>query len=196
MLKLTIDWSRTLPLRVPLDFQLDLPGVPSSIVGTSGTGTLDISATGHVTVGLRLPLTAAAIADPLPNLLVDPSSGAHVDVDVDSSGATLAANLGPLALSVGDPSSSDPGTEIHGKLGFALTATGSDPMSLTDFFSGLSVTPDRNDDVTCDGVSGSPPAPRAVRQPAAVLQGRQQLDGAGHRDPGRAAAGHGPHRPR
>jgi Ca2+-binding RTX toxin-like protein len=154
-LKLSISWTRTLPLQVPLKFALNLPGVPSTLAGTQGKGTLDVSATGAVSVKLLLPLTKAAIGDPTGSLLVDPSSGAHVTADINSSGVSLAANLGPLALSVGDPTAADPGTVIHGKLGFALGATGSSPMSLGDFFSGLSVTADRHDDVSCAGVTGS-----------------------------------------
>ncbi|HZC70152.1 MAG TPA: calcium-binding protein, partial [Jatrophihabitans sp.] len=154
-LKFKVDWGRTLPLRVPLKFDLSVPNVPSSILGTSGKGTIDITATGNINVTLLFPLTTAAIADPVGSLLIDPSSGAHLKVDLHSEGVTLAANLGPLALSVGDPTAQDPGTEINGKLGFNLTGTGSQPQSLSDFFSGLDVSADRNDDVTCTGVTGN-----------------------------------------
>jgi Ca2+-binding RTX toxin-like protein len=155
-LTLSIDWTRTLPVRVPLKFDLDIPNVPSSIVGTNGKGTIDITATGQVTLKLLFPLTAAVVTDPLNSLLIDPQhSTARVTADVTSNGATLAANLGPLALAVGNPDNpSDPGTEIHGKLGFALASSATDPETLSSFFSGLSVTADRTDDVTCDGLSG------------------------------------------
>jgi Ca2+-binding RTX toxin-like protein len=151
---MSIDWTRTLPVRVPLSFDLNVPNVPSSIIGTSGKGTIDISVTGQVTLKLMFPLTTAAIADPLGSLLIDPAnSTASVKADLSSSGVSLAANLGPLALSVGDPTAQDPGTEINGKLGFALASTDTDPETLTSFFSGLSLTANRNDDATCTGVS-------------------------------------------
>jgi Ca2+-binding RTX toxin-like protein len=156
MLKLAINWTRAFNVDLPIDFSLkDLsPDIPDSLVGTSGSGTIHIGVNGNINVGVLFPLSAAAIGDPVGSVKVDPTSSASVEADLNGDNLTFAANLGPLALSIGDPSAATPGTSLQGKLGFALAGPGgTDPVSLSAFFSGLSASETTRAAVTCDGVS-------------------------------------------
>jgi Ca2+-binding RTX toxin-like protein len=155
-LKLAINWTRAFNVDLPIDFSLKniSPDIPDSLVGTSGSGTIHIGVNGNINVGVLFPLSADAIADPVGSVKVDPNSSASVDADLNGDDLTFAANLGPLALSIGDPSATTPGTSLQGKLGFALAGPGgSDPVSLSAFFSGLSASEKTRDAVTCAGVT-------------------------------------------
>jgi Ca2+-binding RTX toxin-like protein len=139
VLKLVVDWKRSYVNQSPFDMAFDLGG-SQSVVGAKGTGLLNISATGEVRITLRMPLTLAAMADPIGNLTVDPAgSFINAGVSLNGDGTTFAVNLGPFAASFGAPTG-DPGTQLRAGLGVHLSSTGStDPVGLSAFIAGLNV---------------------------------------------------------
>jgi Ca2+-binding RTX toxin-like protein len=149
VLKLVIDWKRSYEAQVPMNLGFDLGGSDYSIVGAQATGLIDVTADGEIKLDLRLPLTMAAMGDPVGNLSVGPqNSFIKAGVDVNGDGTKLTANLGPFQASLGNPTG-DPGTQLQAGLGVDLSNPATDPVSLGTFASGLNIS------VSGDGVECS-----------------------------------------
>jgi Ca2+-binding RTX toxin-like protein len=139
VLKLVIDWKRSYINQSPFNMSFDLGG-SKSIVGATGSGLLNISASGQVKITLRMPLSLAAVQNPLANLTVDPSgSFINAGVSLNGDGAKFDVNLGPFKASLGAPTG-DPGTQLRAGLGVHLGSSGSTPVNLSTFISGLDIT--------------------------------------------------------
>ncbi len=160
VLKLVIDWKRSYANQAPFNMSFDLGG-SQSIVGATGSGLLNLSASGEVKITLRIPLSLAAVQDPLANLTVDPSgSFIKAGVGLNGDGTKFAVNLGPFQASLGAPTG-DPGTQFRAGLGVQLASSGSTPVNLSTFISGLDITVngDGDGDGTNDATScGNAPA--------------------------------------
>ena len=81
---------------------------------------------------LLLPLQAGDGPASPADLMVDQDPGhtsVKVGVQADASAFDVTANIGPLALSLGQPNGSDK-AQAHANYGASLAATGSGPVSL------------------------------------------------------------------
>ncbi len=140
VLKLVLDWKRSYVHQSPFNMSFGLGGDTQSIVGAKGSGLLNVSASGQVKITLRMPLSLAAMADPLANLTVDPNgSFIKAGVSLNGDGTRLAVNLGPFQASLGAPTG-DAGTQLRAGLGVHLGSSGTTPTSLSSFISGLNIT--------------------------------------------------------
>lgn len=147
-LRLDIDWKRSHKQQSPVSFSFDLGGT-KSLVGAEGSGVVDITTTGQVKLAVRIPLSAAAVADPASSIEVDPTASfVKAGVLVNGDGTRFAAQLGPFEASLGNPTG-DPGTQLRAGLDVELSSSGSAPESLSTFFGNLGV------DVGGDGVECS-----------------------------------------
>lgn len=128
-LRLDLTWHRAYAVAQPVSLELG----DNQLVGASAGGQLDIQASGTVKLRLFLPLTAAAMLDPLTNTKVDDSfSKVDFGVSVSATNAHLGASIGPISLDLGTVA--EPGSF---KAGFGVEAgskaTGT--PSLSSFFS-------------------------------------------------------------
>jgi Ca2+-binding RTX toxin-like protein len=149
-LKVDIDWKRAFATSTPVQFSIG----GTDLAGAQAGGTISVGITGEITAKLRFPLSAAALADPLGSVKIDPSSGVSVQATADAgSDVFVKANVGPLAIALGDPGHPNAtNVEAHAKLGVSLTdGTDSSPVSLGDYASHLGVQLNQNTDhVTCN----------------------------------------------
>jgi Ca2+-binding RTX toxin-like protein len=168
-LKLIVHWKRAYHSTSALNVKFDLPsGTQRSLIGAQGQGLLDIDASGEIDLSLLIPLDTSTFADPANALTIDPSaSTVKAGIAVNGDGVKLAANLGPFAVSLGDPTDGNAaGTLLRAGLGVSLSSPDSTPESLADFVSNLDVVVD-GDGVTCDGApSGSDPLAACAVFPA------------------------------
>lgn len=149
-LRLNVDWKRDLTNKTPVKLNFDLGG-DRSLIGAAGSGDLTVNATGRVRLTLRLPMTAAAVADPLANVTVDPTtSSVKAGVSINGDGLRFDANLGPFKASLGKPAPAAAGTQLQAGLGVTLASSDTTPQALGDFVSGLDVSVD-GDGVSCPG---------------------------------------------
>jgi Ca2+-binding RTX toxin-like protein len=101
-----LDWKRGYHTSAPFKFDFGT----NSIAGAQGSGSVSLGVSGEVKIGLVVPLQAGsgpADASAL-KILDDSKIGVKLDASVNS--ATLATTLGPLSLSLGDPTSTDKAT--------------------------------------------------------------------------------------
>ena len=112
------------------------------LVGASGGGELSVEASGTVELGLLLPLSKAAMLEPMKNTLVDKAaSKVSFDVKVDADDARIGANIGPIGVKLGtlaDPANNileDDLGSFHAGIGVAATSAAvGDKPSVKDFF--------------------------------------------------------------
>jgi len=142
-LHLIVDWKRAYSTTQPVTLNLG----SFNLAGAQAGGTATLGVNGEVKADLILPLSAAAMSDPLANLSIDPSTSA-VSVKVNADLGTtsfIKANAGPLAISLGkpyaDPNNPQPtNLEAKAALGVALAdATDSAPVSLSTYAGNLGV---------------------------------------------------------
>jgi Ca2+-binding RTX toxin-like protein len=169
VLTLRIDWKRGYRSQSPFNMSFGLNGKDRSIIGAGGTGLLDLAASGEVKLTVRIPLTAAAVQNPLDNLTVDPTdSFIRAGVTLNGDGTAFAVNLGPFQASLGDPNQTPSNTQLRAALGVRLANSGSAPLTLAAFFGGLDVAVNgdgdgdgSDDNTSCGGVPAGP-TPLAV----------------------------------
>ncbi len=123
-LKLKLHWARQYTSQTPMNLSFQLPsGTDRSLIGVSGQGLLDVSATGEINLSLLIPLDPSTFGNPGAALQIDPTeSNVKAGVSVDG-GDTLrmSANLGPFKVSLGDPDTNNPaGTQLKAGLGVDL----------------------------------------------------------------------------
>jgi Ca2+-binding RTX toxin-like protein len=129
-LRLDLTWERE--YGVSRSVSLDL-GEGQELVGASGGGELSIAASGTVKLGLLLPLTAAAMLEPIKNTRVNEEfSEVDFNVAVAADDAYFGASIGPVSLDLGT-------AEETGRFaaGFGVNvagATGEATPSIADFF--------------------------------------------------------------
>jgi Ca2+-binding RTX toxin-like protein len=106
-LVIKLDWKRAFHTSAPVQFDFDLPSLAGQkLAGVQGQGLVSLGASGEIKIGLVVPLAPGdgpADASAL-QLLSDSTIGAKLDASVEGS---LATTIGPLSLSLGDPSSPD-----------------------------------------------------------------------------------------
>ena len=160
-LRLDLTWKREYGVSRPVSLDL---GDGQAVVGASAGGELKLDASGTVKLRLLLPLTAAAMLDPIDNTLVDETSS-------PSSAFNVAARRGRphrRQRRPGQPSTSgtedDPGSF---NAGFGIQATGTtgeDTPSIADFFSSGFDIGMTNGGADCD--DGRPGPLRAPSRPS------------------------------
>ncbi|PKH40912.1 Ca2+-binding protein, RTX toxin-related [Nocardioides alpinus] len=129
-LRLDLTWERAYGVSRSLSLELE---EGQELIAASGGGELSIEASGTVNLRLLLPLSAAAMEDPLDNTLVDESaSGVTFDVALAAEDAYMGASIGPVGIDLGK--ASDPGS-VHAGFGVEATGgTGEDTPSIADYF--------------------------------------------------------------
>src|SRR5262249_31086392 len=140
-LGIALDWNRTFDFTTPVQFDFKVGGQDASIVGTQAKGLVKLHATAEAKVKLLLNLGKAdegGAADPS-LLQVDPTqTGLSASVGADASGY-VKANLGPLALSLGEPVDQNPTypAEGHGTFSASLASSDTSPESISDFLKNI-----------------------------------------------------------
>ena len=105
VLALSIDWKRDFHFTTPMSLDLNLASGDTSIVGTQANGLVALHATAEAKLKLLLGLDPGSEsgATSAASLEVDPTATSlSASVGADASGY-LKANLGPLAISLGQP---------------------------------------------------------------------------------------------
>ncbi|RZU76087.1 Ca2+-binding RTX toxin-like protein [Micromonospora kangleipakensis] len=135
-LKLIVDWQRSYHTDVPLNLSLG----DKSMVGTTAQGMLSTTLTGQVKLVLLVPMTPATAADPLANLKVDKgASKLTVRAEIESSpNSAFTANLGPLAVALGNPGANPSGAQLQADVEFGATGSAGED-TLGNFLGGLSI---------------------------------------------------------
>ena len=137
-LKINLDWDRSFSRSTPLSF--DLGG--QTLAGTAGKGTADITVASTLNLGLAVPLgTPPSDPTAVPLQVLD-NSQLSIDAHADVTG-TAQATLGPLAISLGDPTADPSGASAHAhyQVGIAQSGGSADSAStLTDFLDSASLT--------------------------------------------------------
>jgi hypothetical protein len=131
-LVIKLDWQRAFHTSAPL--KLDFGG-PSAIAGVQGSGQVSLGASGEIKIGLVVPLEAGTGPDDADHLKIldDSSIGVKLDASVDN--ATLATTIGPLSISLGDPTSSDKATaKASYSLDLAQSGATGNAETFSDFF--------------------------------------------------------------
>jgi Ca2+-binding RTX toxin-like protein len=135
-LRLDLTWERKYAVSQPVSLDLG----DQELGGASAGGELSLTASGTVKLRLLLPLTKAAMLDPIENTLVDETESAiDFGVKVDAGAAHIGASIGPVSLDLGTVA--EPGSFKAG-IGLKITGTtGEDTPSIADFFTtGFGVT--------------------------------------------------------
>ncbi len=128
-LRLDLEWKRDYQVAQPVSLQLG----DTQVVGASAGGELTVDVTGTVTLRLFLPLSAAAMLDPVGSTKVDAdASSVDLGASVTAAGAHLGANVGPLSVDLG--TASDPGSFEAG-FGVEAASKATGKTSLGSFFS-------------------------------------------------------------
>src|SRR5205823_6178175 len=142
----------------PVQFDFSLPIGDQKLAGVQGNGSVSLGVSGEVKVGLVVPLrpgSGPADAAAL-QILNDSSIGVSLDASVDN--ASLATTIGPLSLSLGNPTSTTPADKAQARASYSigLAKSGADGAA-EDFATFLGeVTPTLNatsNAVTCPGLA-------------------------------------------
>ena len=136
-LRLDLGWHRDYQLAQPVSLAFG----DQQLVGASAGGELTIDVTGTVKLRLFLPLSAAAMLDPLANTKVDADeSSVDLSASVAATNAHLGATVGPLSVALG--TAADPGSFKAG-FGVSLSSTLTGKQPIGSFFStafGIDIT--------------------------------------------------------
>jgi Ca2+-binding RTX toxin-like protein len=111
-LVIDLDWMRKYNLGAPVNFNFNLPGgggVSHEIAGVQGSGSVSLGISGEIKVGLVVALAPGTGPDNADALQILDNSGINVKLDAGVDNATLTTTLGPLNVSLGDPTSADKG---------------------------------------------------------------------------------------
>jgi Ca2+-binding RTX toxin-like protein len=101
-----LDWKRGYHTSAPFKFDFGT----NSIAGAQGSGSVSLGVSGEIKIGLVVPLQAGSGPADAGALQILDDSKIGVKLDASVTNATLATTLGPLSLSLGDPTSSDKAT--------------------------------------------------------------------------------------
>jgi Ca2+-binding RTX toxin-like protein len=108
-LVLTLDWQRDFHTGAPVQFNFSLPTGSSSLAGVQGSGSVALEIGGKIHVGLVVPLAAGSGPQSATDLQILDNSAVGVTLDASIDDATLTTTIGPISVSIGDPTSSDKG---------------------------------------------------------------------------------------
>ena len=138
-LVIKLDWQRSFHTSAPVQFDFSLPAGPGggshTLAGVQGGGQVSLGASGEIKMGLVVPLApGAGPADANALKILDNSSiGVKLDASVDN--ATLATTIGPLSISLGDPTSSDKAkAKASYSLDLAQSGATGNAENFSDFF--------------------------------------------------------------
>ena len=147
-----VDWKQSTHTDSAVSFNLADAGIPQDVIGAQVDGTVHLSVNGEAKLRLLMPLQAGDGPAIPADLMVDrdPShTSITLGVQADANAFDVTANIGPLALSLGQPDGSDK-AQAHAKYGVSLTSPGGGQVSLATFLSGLSAGIDTSTTaVTC-----------------------------------------------
>ena len=174
-LRLDVAWQRAYDVSRPVALEL---GAQQELVAADAGGQLSLEASGTVNLRLFIPLSSAAMLDPLDNTLVDEDfSSIDFGVKVAADDIHMGANIGPISVELGKLAGYNAGAPDLGSFnaGFGVEATsaGSAPgvtSSISDFFADGFDVAVTNGDADCDAgvilcadlpvyVNGTKPSP-------------------------------------
>ena len=145
-LRLDLTWKRA--YGVSREVSLEFDG--QQLVGADAGGELNVEASGTVKLRLLLPLSAAAMLNPIENTSVDKTwSQVEFGAKIDADAAHIGASIGPVSVDLG--TETDPGS-FHA--GFGVKATGTaagDSPKIADFFTEGFAVDVTNGGADCDG---------------------------------------------
>ncbi len=110
-LVMSLDWKRSFHTSAPVQFDFSLPAGPGggdhSLAGVQGKGQVSLGASGEIKIGLVVPLTpGGGPPDPSALKILDDSS-ITVKLDASVDDASIATTIGPLSISLGNPTGTD-----------------------------------------------------------------------------------------
>jgi Ca2+-binding RTX toxin-like protein len=157
-LVITLDWHRSFHTSSPVQFDFHLPLGDQKLAGVQGTGSVSLTGGGAIKIGLVVPLQAGSGPADAAHLKIlnDSHIGVNLDASVDD--AALATTIGPLSLSLGDPTSSDSADKAQAKASYSLdlakpSADGS-AETFSDFLGDVAPTLNSSSSaVTCPGLA-------------------------------------------
>jgi len=160
-LVIKLDWKRDFHTSAPVQFDFHLPIGDQSLAGVQGKGSVSLGVKGEVKLGLVVPLQAGngpADGGAL-QILNDSRISAQLDASVDK--ASLATTIGPLSISLGDPTSSNAADKAQAKASYSVDL-GSNPAdgsaeNFDTFIGGVTPTVDANSTAVDCGLGGSTP---------------------------------------
>ncbi len=145
-LVLDVDWKRGYRAASPIKLALgNLNGGDQTFAGAQATGLAQVQVDGRVKVGLVIPLKAGAGPADGAALKVLEDSSISIGAKAQLTNGTVQGVVGPLSISLGNPTAGAPDTEkaqAKADLSIALAKTGAvanTPVSFTDFIGAVGV---------------------------------------------------------
>lgn len=142
-LVIRLDWKRDFHTSAPVQFDFHLPIGDQSLAGVQGKGSVALGVQGEIELGVVVPLqpgNGPADGSAL-QILDDSHISAKLDATVDN--ASLATTIGPLSISLGDPTGNNAADKATAKASYSVDlakSTGDGTAESFDTFLGA-VTP-------------------------------------------------------
>lgn len=155
---LHLDWTRSYHTSAPVQFDFDLGGNATQLAGVQGGGSVSLGVDGAIKIGLVVPLqTGDGPADAAALKILDDSSiGVKLNAGVQD--LSLATTLGPLSLSLGDPTSPDKATaKASYSIDLAQSGGSGTPETFSDFLGAVGPQIDATSDAVDCNQGGSTP---------------------------------------
>ncbi len=148
-LVIKLDWKRAFNTAAPVDFNFNLPSGSHEVAGVQGSGSVSLAVSGEIKVGLVVALAPGSGPGDASALQILDNSGISARLDANIDDATLTTTLGPLNVSLGDPTSSDKGV-AHASYSVDLNKSGASTNGTAESFSTFmsDVTPGVNQSST------------------------------------------------
>jgi Ca2+-binding RTX toxin-like protein len=132
-----LDWQRSYQTSSPVNFSFDLGGTEYDVAGLASSGSVQISAAGHVQIGIVIPLPSGPGASgptSATQLQILDDSSIGVSLDTSMTDASFVSTLGPLKLALGDPTGTDKATaKASYSIDLAKASASGTPTSFADF---------------------------------------------------------------
>ncbi len=153
---LHLDWTRSYHTSAPVQFDFNIPAGDFEVAGVKGSGSVALDAGGHIQMGIVIPLAPGDGPGGPGDLQILDDSSIGVNLDAEVSDAALTSTLGPLELSLGDPSDGGEKAMAQAKYSIDLadsTSTGT-PVSFSTFMDDVGAELNASSDPAHCGLDG------------------------------------------